>query len=78
MIAAMQDLGMNTLVAEELLHQLEKFVVRIVYNDRVSQDLASARARKWRQSEKDDSARLPPDYDSFVHHCLGAHLQLYE
>ena len=78
MRAAMQDLGMNTLAAEKLLHQLEKFVVRIVYNDPVSQNLASARARKWRQSEKDDSARLPPDYDSFVQHYLRAHLQFYE
>ena len=55
-----------------------EFTIRIVYNYPVSRELCEARARKWRISKNNDSARLPPDRDSFRQHCLRAHLQAYE
>jgi hypothetical protein len=72
----MDKLGSTSSLTNELLLQLELFTIRIIYNDPISNTLSAARARKWRQSTKDDSARLPPDKDSFKQHCLRAHLQV--
>ena len=73
---AMQQLGKENELSEKLFVQLELFTLRVVYNDPVSKDLAAGRARKWRQSNKQDTTRLPPDPDSFRQHCLRAHLQV--
>ena len=75
----MQQLnGMKNELSDDMLLCLQEFTTRIVYNDPVSRELCEARARKWRISKNNDSARLPPDRDSFKQHCLRAHLQAYE
>ena len=74
----MQRLGMKNELSDDMLLCLQEFTTRIVYNDPVSRELCEARARKWRIPKNNDSARLPPDRDSFKQHCLRAHLQAYE
>lgn len=73
-----QQLGSSDELSEQLLLNLELLTIRVIYNDPVSKTLAHARARKWRQLQQFDTARLPPDMDSFKQHCLRSHLQAYE
>ncbi|XP_063222022.1 uncharacterized protein LOC134530774 isoform X1 [Bacillus rossius redtenbacheri] len=72
------QLGVSKELSHEMFIQLELLTIRIIYNDSVSQRLCEARERKWRQLRHYDSARLPPDEDSFRQHCLRSHLQAYE
>jgi hypothetical protein len=73
-----QQLGSSDEFSEQLFLNLELLTIRVMYNDPVSKTLAHARARKWRQLQQFDTARLPPDIDSFKQHCLRSHLQAYE
>jgi hypothetical protein len=74
-----QQLGIGEVLPQSsLLEKLQQFTIRIIHNDPVSKHLSEARARKWRQLRNLDSARLPPEEDTFRQHCLRSHLQLYE
>jgi len=77
-IEIIKRLGVEEELSDELFEQLQLFTIRIIYNDPVSKRLCEARARKWQQLRHYDSARLPPDEDSFRQHCLRSHLQAYE
>jgi hypothetical protein len=72
----MQQLGSDSNISSGTINELEQFVIKVVYNDPVSKTLAEARAHRWRKSAKGNSAKLPPDFDSFYQHCLRAHLQV--
>jgi hypothetical protein len=76
MMTVMQELGCDSSLSDDVIEQLARFTVKVVYSDPVSRNLAESRAHKWRKSITGNSAKLPPDFDSFHHHCLRAHLQV--
>ena len=71
------NLGRRLYVTKELTENLEKFTIRVIYNDRNSKTLAEARVKKWNSMVKKGTLRLAPDKDSFNQHLNRANYQAH-
>ncbi|KAG1648975.1 hypothetical protein GQR58_029417 [Nymphon striatum] len=61
----LRSVGKSLPVPQVLLDEMAKFTIKFVYNDKRSQTLGDARARKWTEMKKRKSTvRLPPDRNS--------------
>lgn len=69
--------GTQLPVTQEIISDLEKFVIRFVYGDTKSKTLGDARAAKWRAQKKKSTIRLLPDSDSLRHHLYRANYLAY-
>jgi hypothetical protein len=69
--------GTQLLVTEQVISDLERFVIRYVYGDTKSKTLADARAAKWRAQKKKPTIRLVPDLDSLRPHLERANYLAY-
>ena len=58
------DLGAALPMKKKVKEKMTEFVIRYVYNDKVSCSLHEARAFAWRKMKKKYTQRLPPDEDS--------------
>lgn len=57
---------------EDVLEELFKFTRHVIYSDKTSNDVAEARATKWKTLKNKTFVRLPPDADSLRQHCIRA------
>jgi len=57
-------------VTQDVISHLEQFVIRYVYGDTKSKNLADARAAKWRAQKK--KSTIGPDSDSLHQHLARA------
>ena len=55
-------------VTQEIIHDLQKFVIRYIYRDSKHKTLAEVRAAKWSVLKKKKIIRLVPDSDSLRPH----------
>ena len=62
---------------QEVMDDLEKFVIRYIYGDQKNDNLAGVRATKWRAMKKKSTIRLAPDSDSLRHHLERANYLTY-
>ena len=64
--------GTELPATQEVMEDLERFVIRYVYCDAKSASLGEVRASKWRAQKKKSTIRLAPDSDSLRHHLERA------
>ena len=64
-------------VTQEVIRDLEKFVIRFIYGDTKSKTVGEARAEKWRTQKKKSTIRLLPDSDSLHYHLCRANYLTY-
>ena len=69
--------GTQLPVTQSIISDLEKFVIRHVYNDSKNKTLGDARAAKWRVQKKKSITRLVPDSDSLRPHLERANYLAY-
>ena len=69
--------GTELLITEQVISDLERFVIRYVYGDTKSKTLGDARAVKWRSQKKKSTLRLVPDLDSLRPHLERANYLAY-
>lgn len=62
---------------QNVISDLEQFVIRYVYGNTKSKTPAEARAAKWRAQKKKSTMRLMPDSDSLYQHLLRANYLAY-
>ena len=62
---------------QEVIDDLERFVIRHVYGDAKNETLAEVRTSKWRTMKKKSTMRLAPDSDSLRHHLERANYLAY-
>ncbi len=62
---------------EEVINDLERFVIRYIYCDSKHETLADVRAAKWRGQKKKNTIRLAPDSDSLRLHLERANYLTY-
>ena len=62
------DLGKSLVLREEVYRNVIMFVIRYVYNDKKSNNLADSRSLIWKKMKKKTTRRLPPDEDSLKLH----------
>ena len=54
-----------------------EFTCLVIYGDKVSRTMGTARAAKWKAMKKKSFIPLPPDVDSLYQHCLRANYFAY-
>ena len=59
--------GTQLPITDEIIGDLEKFIIKYVYNDHRSKTLGQARAGKWRSLKRKSTTRLPPTQIACVH-----------
>ena len=64
-------------IEEEAIEELFEFTCLVIYGDKVSRTMGTARAAKWKAMKKISFIRLPPDVDSLRQHCLRANYLAY-
>ena len=64
-------------IEEEAIEELFKFTRTVIYNDKMSKTMGTARAAKWKAMKKKSFIHLPPDVDSLRQHCLRANYLAY-
>lgn len=62
---------------QNVISDLEQFVIRYVYGNTKSKTPGEARAAKWRAQKKKSTMRLMPDSDSLYQHLLRANYLAY-
>ena len=63
-------------IEEEAIEELFEFTCHVIYGDKVSRTMGTARAAKWKAMKKKSFICLPPDVDSLRQHCLRANYTL--
>ena len=69
--------GMQLPVTQDVISDLEQFVMRYVYGDTKSKSLPDTRAAKWRAQKKKNTIRLVPDWDNLHQHLARANYLAY-
>ena len=69
--------GSQLPVPQEVIDDLERFVIRYVYCDNKNATLGEVRAAKWKAQKKKSTIRLAPDSDSLRHHLERANYLTY-
>ena len=64
----LDDLGKSLTIPEAVYKKIILFVLRYVYNDKKSLNIAESRSLVWRRMEKKSAQRLPPDEDTLRGH----------
>ena len=64
-------------IDEEAIEELFQFTRLVLYGDKTSRTMATARAAKWKAMKKKSFICLPPDVDSLHQHCLRANYLAY-
>ena len=64
-------------IEEEAIEELFKFTRTVIYNNKMSKTMGTARAAKWKAMKKKSFIRLPADVDSLHQHCLRANYLAY-
>lgn len=64
-------------IEEEAIEKLFEFTRLVIYGDKMSRTMGTARAAKWKAMKKKSFIRLPPDVDSLRQHCLRANYLAY-
>jgi len=65
-VAAQQTLlkcGNSLDVDEDIIDELLKFTLNVIYGDNKSSSMAEAHADKWKAMKKNSFLRIPPDTD---------------
>ncbi len=62
---------------DDVLHNLNSYVIHYVYADVQSSSLDVTRAAKWKKKKKKSLMRLPPDDDSLRQHIKRANILAY-
>ncbi len=60
-------------IEEEAIEELFEFTRLVIYGDKMSRTMGTARAAKWKALKKKSFIHLPPDVDSLRQHCLLVH-----
>ena len=69
--------GTQLPVTDEILSDLERFVIKYIYADAKHKTLAEARAAKWQAMKRKKIIRLVPESDSLRHHLERANYLTY-
>ena len=69
--------GAELPAAQSTLQDMEKFVIKYVYNDKKSKTMTEARVSKWRVQKIKSIMRLPPDTSSLRLHLQRANYLAY-
>jgi hypothetical protein len=69
--------GAQLVLTQQVISDLEQFVLQYVYCDTKSKTLGEARAAKWRAQKKKSTIRLVPDLDSLRPHLERANYLAY-
>ncbi len=64
-------------IEEEAIEELFELTRLVIYGDKMSTTMGTARAAKWKALKKKSFIRLPPDVDSLRQHCLRANYLAY-
>ena len=65
----------NENILQTAINSGRKFVIKVMYSDKISCNLAQARTKKWKQMKNKTTLLLCPDEDSFYQHMLHANYQ---
>ena len=68
----LDDLGKSLTMPEAVYKKIILFVLRYVYNDKKSLNIAESHSLVWRRMKKKSAQRLPPDEDTLrghIQHC---------
>ena len=69
-MALLAGVGDTLPISDSIQKNLETFTTQVIYNDKMSRNLAEARVKKWNGMKKKKSTqRLPPDTDSHNQHA---------
>ena len=60
--------GSSLDLTDEAISDMNKFVIKYVYNDKTSLTPSAARVLKWRNQKRKSLTRMIPDSDSLIHH----------
>ena len=69
--------GTHLPVTQEVISDLEQFVIRYVYGDTKNKNPRDARAAKWRRQNKKSTIRLVPESDSLRPHLARTNYLTY-
>ena len=69
--------GASLDLTDEAISNLNKFVIKYVYNDNKSLTPSAARASKWRCQKKKSLTRMIPDSDSLLYHFERVNYMTY-
>ena len=65
-------IGKNENISQIDINNAKKFVIKFMYSDKSSCNLAQARAKKWKQMKNKTTLQLPPYEDSFFFSAYAA------
>ena len=71
------EVGQNIPIQPQVQRNLEKFTIKVVYNDKSSRNLDEARTKKWNDMKRKSTQRLPPNSDSHKHHATRVNFISY-
>ena len=60
------NIGKNENISQTGITNARAFVIKFMYNNKISCNLAQARAKNWKQMKTKTTLRLPPDEDSWL------------
>ena len=60
------NIGKNENISQIGINNARTFVIKFMYNNKISCNLAQARAKNWKQMKTKTTLRLPPDEDSWL------------
>ena len=64
-------------IEKEAIEELFEFTRHVIYGDKMSRTMGTARAANWKAMKKKSFIRLPPDVDNLRQHCFHANYLAY-
>ena len=73
----LESVGESLEMSEETADDMKSFVIKYVYNDHLSNNLAEARVKHWQSKSKRKFIRMPPDEESMYLQALRCNYLSY-
>ena len=64
----LNDFGKNLTMDKDVYENIIMFIIRFVYNDKKSLNLAESRSLVWKKLKNKSTRRLSPDEDKLIRH----------
>ena len=62
---------------KDVYENIIMFIIRFVYNDKKSLNLAESHSLAWKKKKKKSTQRLPPDEDTLIGHIKRSNYVIY-